>query len=78
MEYLGSWVTRDDAKIINRKIEAITNTKPPNYQKEVQTFIDLINYYINMWKIQSHMLALSTKLTPIKRKLEWTKVEQNA
>ena len=29
MEYLGLWVTRYDVKPINKKIEAITNTKPP-------------------------------------------------
>ena len=28
MEYLGFWVTCDGAKLINRKMEAITNMKP--------------------------------------------------
>ena len=35
MEYLGFWVTRDDVKPTNRKVESITNMKPPNPQKEV-------------------------------------------
>ena len=33
MEYLGFWVTRYGIKTINRKIEAITNMKPPTYRK---------------------------------------------
>ena len=36
MEYFGFGVTRDGVKPINRKIEAITNMKPPNSLKEVQ------------------------------------------
>ena len=33
MEYLGLWVTRNGFKPINKKIEAITNMKPPTSQK---------------------------------------------
>ena len=33
MEYLGFWVTRDDVKPINRKIEAMTNIVPSSYRK---------------------------------------------
>ena len=33
MEYLGLWVTRNGVKPINKKIEAITNMKPPTSQK---------------------------------------------
>ena len=29
MEYLGFWVTRNDVKPINRKVQAIENMKPP-------------------------------------------------
>ena len=29
-EYLGFWVTGDGIKPINKNIEAINNTKPPN------------------------------------------------
>ena len=35
MEYLGLWVTRDGVKHINRKIQAISNIKPPTYRKQV-------------------------------------------
>ena len=33
MQYLGFWVTRDDVRPINRKIEAITNMVPPTSRK---------------------------------------------
>ena len=33
IEYLGFWVTCDGFKLINRKIEAITNTNPPTSSK---------------------------------------------
>ena len=33
MEYLGSWVTRNGSKPINRKMETITNMKPPTSRK---------------------------------------------
>ena len=48
MEYLGFWVTRDDVKPINIKIESITKSTPPNSQREVQKFIGVINYYRNI------------------------------
>ena len=31
MEYLGFWVTRNDVKPINRKVQAIENMKPPTF-----------------------------------------------
>ena len=33
MEYLGYWVTHDGVEPMNRKIEAITNMKPPTSRK---------------------------------------------
>ena len=33
MKYLGFWLTRNDVRPINRKIEAIANMVPPNSQK---------------------------------------------
>ena len=77
MEYLDFGLTRDDVKPINKKIEAITNMKPPTPRKEVRKFMDVINYYHNMWPRRSHALSPLTRLTYIKRKFKWTKVEKN-
>ena len=77
MGYLGLWVTRDCVKTIDKKIEAITNTKPPTSQKEVRKFIGVINYYCDMWPTRSHKLAPLTMLTSITRKFKRTQVEQD-
>ena len=77
MEYLVFGVTRDGVKLINRKIESITNMKPPTSQKEVRKFIGLINNYRGMWSSWSHMLLPLTILTYIKRKFNWTLVKQD-
>ena len=65
MEYLGFWVTRDGVKHLNRKVEAITNTKSPTTRKEVRNFIDVINCYRDMCPMWSHTLAPLTRLTSI-------------
>ena len=50
---------------------------PPTSQKEVQKFIGVINYYCDMYPIQSHTLATLTKLTSIKINFKWTQVRQD-
>ena len=66
------------SQIHGLKIEAITNIAPPTSQKEVQNFIGVINYYRYIWPRRSHTFAPLTKLTSIKRKFKWKKVEQDA
>ena len=78
MEYLVFWVTRDGVKPINRKIKVINNVNPPTYQRQVQKFIGVVNYYRYMWPRRSHMLAPLTKLTSIKKKFKWENVEQDS
>ena len=50
---------------------------PHNSRKLVRKFIGVINYYHNMWPMRLHKLAPSPKLTSIKRKIKWTKFEQD-
>ena len=78
MEYLRFCVTYDGAKPIHRNIEAINNIKPPTFQKGVQQFIGVLNYYHDMCPTQSHMLEALTRITPNKRNFRWTKIEQFA
>ena len=77
MEYLGFCKTHDGVTPINNKTEAITNMKPHTFQKEVRNFMSEINYYPDMWTVRSHTLAPLTISTSIKRKFEWTQVEQD-
>ena len=48
---------------------------PPTSQKEVRKFIDVINYYHNMWPRRSHTLAPLIKKMSIKIYFKWTQVE---
>ena len=75
MEYLGFWVTRTGIWPINKKVEAIVNTKPPKNEKQVCSFIGLVNYYRDIWAKQSHLLQPLTALTSKKVKLKWTVVK---
>ena len=61
MKYLDLWVARDGFRPINNMIEEITNIKPPPYRKEVQKFLDVMNYYRNMWPWWSQTLEPLTK-----------------
>ena len=58
MEYLGLWVTRYGIKPMNRKIEAITNIKPPTTRKEVRNLIGVIKYYRNMCPPRPHIAVI--------------------
>ena len=51
--------------------------KPRTSRKEVHQFKGVMNYYRNMWERNSHTLASLTKITPIKVKFKWTKIEQD-
>ena len=37
--------------------------KSPTYQKELQQFIGVVNYYRDIWERFSHMLEPLTKIT---------------
>ena len=69
MEYLELWVTWDGFKRINRKVGARTNIEPPTSQNILQQFIDVVNYYWDMWPSRSHTLAPLTRITSNKKKV---------
>ena len=75
MEYLGFWVTLTWILPVNEKLESMVNMTPPINQKQVRSFIGLVNYYRDMWGKLSHLLQPLTALTSKKVKFKWTSVE---
>ena len=69
-EYLGYWITREGILPIKMKIEAILEIARPTNRKELHSFIGLVNYYCNMWKQWSEILAPLTELTSEKKQMD--------
>ena len=44
----------------------------------IKTFLGMVNYYGDMWKQRSHILAPLSKLVSNNAKWKWTEVEQKA
>eukprot|EP00957_Ditylum_brightwellii_P211587 15366345-Ditylum_brightwellii.AAC.1 len=57
LEYLGYWVTRQDIKTLQKKVEAIIKIAPPTTRKLQHSFIGTINYYCIMGQGCSKILA---------------------
>jgi hypothetical protein len=77
IEYLGFLLTRNGIKPVTKKVEAILNSKqPPKSAKEVRRFIGMINFYRDMWKHRSTLLAPLTELTS--NKFRWEPINQAA
>jgi len=61
-EYLGYVLTRDGIKPYLQKVQAILALKPPTNVKELRTFLEIFQYYRDMWERPSDMLAPLTNL----------------
>jgi hypothetical protein len=59
IEYLGYWITRQVIQPMRNKVEmnVILNIKAPRTRKELRQFIDIVNYYRDMWFRRSELLA---------------------
>jgi len=78
IEYLGYWITRDGIQPLPKKVEAIQHIAPPTTQKQVQSFIGLVNYYRDKWPKCSEIRAPLTRLTSKDVKFQWMDVKQKA
>jgi hypothetical protein len=46
-----------------KKVEAILDLQAPKTVKQVHSFLGMVNYYNNMWRHRSHLLAPLLDLT---------------
>ena len=78
LDYLGYTLTSKGIIPQTKKVEAILRILPPKNKKQLRRFLGMINYYRDMWKRRSHILAplaeLAGKSTPFK----WTETAQKS
>eukprot|EP00957_Ditylum_brightwellii_P089887 6845432-Ditylum_brightwellii.AAC.1 len=78
LEYLGYWVIRQGIKPLQKKVDAILKIAPPKTKKQLRSFIDMINYYHDMWHGSSEVLALLALLMSNATPWKWMHVKQMA
>ena len=74
LEYLGYKVTRTGLRPIASKVEAIQRLQRPKTLRQLRSFLGMINYYRDMWKRRSHMMAPLSEATKVpkgSRTLKW-------
>ena len=78
IEYLGYWLTREGIKPHPKKVEAIKNLDPPKTRKGLRRILGIIQYYRDMWKGRSQILAPLTHMSSKKVPFKWTAECQKA
>lgn len=78
LEYLGYWITRKGMQPQPKKVEAIMRIKEPTTRRQLRHFLGMVNYYRDMWRRRSHLLAPLTKLISDKEKFHWGPEQQQA
>jgi hypothetical protein len=78
LEYLGFWLTQTGIQPQPKKVEAISRLTPPKTTKQLRRFLGMVNFYRDMWKGRSHVLAPLTELASKKKPFQWKEEEQKA
>ena len=60
------------------KVHTINHVAVPTNKNHLTSFIGVINYYRDMWKHRSDILAPLTKMTSKQATWNWTKQHQKA
>jgi hypothetical protein len=78
IQYIGCWISKSGIQHTPKKVEAIKNMVRPTTRKELRRFIDMVNYYHDIWVRRSSLVAPLTSMTGKNVKLIWTDVHQEA
>ena len=78
LDYLGYWLTRQGIQPQPKKVEAIQRLLPPKNKRQLRHFLGMVNFYRDMWKRRSHLLAPLTTLVSKNEAFVWGQEQQNA
>ena len=78
VEHLGYVLTRSGLAPQPKKVEAIHRMVAPSNRKTLRRFLGMINFYRDVWKQRSHVLAPLTAMTSNKSQFKWGKEQQEA
>jgi len=70
LECLGCWIARTGIKPVHDKAKVVLKIAEPKTQKELLSFVDVVNCYRNMWVRRSHALAPLAALTSKNNQVE--------
>ena len=59
-------------------MEAIQRLQLPKTKRQLRHFLGMVNYYRDMWRRRSHLLAPLTAMCSAKAKFVWGKEQQKA
>ena len=76
-DWLGYWLTPEGIKPWKKKVDPVLALLPPTNPKQLRSFIGSVNFYRDMFRQRSHILAPLTAQAG-KRNIQWTKECQEA
>ena len=78
LEYLGYYLTRNGIQPQPKKVEAILRLQPPKSRRQLRHFLGMVNYYRDMWRRRSHLIAPLTSMVSKDSKWVWGPEQQKA
>ena len=78
IEYLGYWLSRKGIQPQPKKVEAILRLQAPKTARQLRHFLGMVNFYRDMWRRRSHLIAPLTQLLGKGKKFKWEKEHQEA
>ena len=78
LEYLGFWITRNGIQPQPKKVEAIQRILAPTNKKQLRHFLGMVNFYRDMWRRRSQLLAPLTDLVSQTKPFKWGEKEQQS
>ena len=71
-EYLILWVSKEKVRDLSSKLFSIKSIEAPTKVHEACQFVEIVNYYRDIWRKRPYKLSTLTKLRSTKVKFKWT------